>query len=212
MRSRCSATATATGAILTDAYSHVRPDIRRPDFNPAVSVAMAFAPRTAGTRAAIYIGAQVLTTRDRRRMDRASHVRTAAGAVIRHGANRPRPMVRGGSYRHVRVSVDDLEMQRTNAIGGGALCRADLLHYGRLLVPGLTASFADPAVTIARSLCDTFAGIAPAGVAAFHCRAVRQMLAGGRSWPLGFGHHRYSLRESLALPRGLIGGGRDQRS
>jgi glycerol uptake facilitator-like aquaporin len=30
-----------------------------------------------------------------------------------------------------------------------------------------STSFADPAVTIARSLSDTFAGIAPSGVAAF---------------------------------------------
>jgi glycerol uptake facilitator-like aquaporin len=38
-----------------------------------------------------------------------------------------------------------------------------------------STSFANPAVTIARSLSDTFAGIAPAGVAAF----IAAQLAGG---------------------------------
>ena len=38
-----------------------------------------------------------------------------------------------------------------------------------------STSFANPAVTIARSLSDTFAGIAPAGVAAF----IAAQIAGG---------------------------------
>ncbi len=40
------------------------------------------------------------------------------------------------------------------------------LHYRRILVTAST-SFANPAVTLARSLADTFAGIAPSDVPAF---------------------------------------------
>jgi len=40
-----------------------------------------------------------------------------------------------------------------------------------------STSFANPAVTIARSLSDTFAGIAPAGVAAFIAAQLAGMLA-----------------------------------
>jgi glycerol uptake facilitator-like aquaporin len=40
-----------------------------------------------------------------------------------------------------------------------------------------STSFANPAVTIARSLSDTFAGIAPAGVAAFIVAQMAGMLA-----------------------------------
>jgi len=41
-----------------------------------------------------------------------------------------------------------------------------------------STSFANPAVTIARSLCDTFAGIAPAGVVAFIVAQLVGMLGG----------------------------------
>jgi glycerol uptake facilitator-like aquaporin len=41
-----------------------------------------------------------------------------------------------------------------------------------------STSFANPAVTIARSLSDTFAGIAPSGVIAFMCAQLAGMLAG----------------------------------
>src|SRR5262249_59313700 len=43
-----------------------------------------------------------------------------------------------------------------------------------------STSFANPAVTIARSLSDTFAGIAPAGVAAFLAAPLAGGLAAGR--------------------------------
>ena len=72
-------------------------------------------------------------------------------------------MVRG-SRRNVRVIVDDLGMQRTNAIGS-ALCRG--LYITAAYWFTASTSFANPAVTIARAFSDTFAGIAPAGVAAF---------------------------------------------
>jgi glycerol uptake facilitator-like aquaporin len=49
-----------------------------------------------------------------------------------------------------------------------------------------STSFANPAVTIARSLCDTFAGIAPPGVTAFIIAQLVGMLAavalGCRLW------------------------------
>jgi glycerol uptake facilitator-like aquaporin len=50
-----------------------------------------------------------------------------------------------------------------------------------------STSFANPAVTIARSLSDTFAGIAPAGVPAFIAAQfvgmIAAVLAAGRFWP-----------------------------
>jgi glycerol uptake facilitator-like aquaporin len=50
-----------------------------------------------------------------------------------------------------------------------------------------STSFANPAVTIARSLSDTFAGIAPTGVMAFTAAQLAGMLGavafGGWLWP-----------------------------
>jgi len=65
-------------------------------------------------------------------------------------------------------------MQRTNAVGR-TVCR-EPLHHVSLLVHSST-SFANPAVTIARSLSDTFAGIAPTGVLAFITAQLAGMLA-----------------------------------
>jgi glycerol uptake facilitator-like aquaporin len=41
-----------------------------------------------------------------------------------------------------------------------------------------STTFANPAVTVARSMSDTFAGIAPAGVIAFICAQLLGMLVG----------------------------------
>lgn len=61
-----------------------------------------------------------------------------------------------------------------NASRHSLRCRT--LHYGDLLVMAST-SLANPAVTIARSLSDTFAGIAPSGVIAFIGAQFAGMLA-----------------------------------
>ena len=168
----------ATGAILTVLILTFGP-ISGAHFNPAVSVAMALRRELPATRCS-HLYRRASARRDRGCMDRASHVRTAAVASVRHGANRPRPMVRG-SRRHVRVSVDDLGMQRTNAIGS-ALCRGSL-YYGRLLVHGLD---------FIRKSCSDHCALAlrhlrwhrSCGRCSFHCRAVRRDACGGHSWPL----------------------------
>jgi len=58
--------------------------------------------------------------------------------------------------------------------GGSASLQADALDF-----PGVTASisFANPAVTVARSLSDTFSGIVPAGVVACIITAFAAMVA-----------------------------------
>jgi hypothetical protein len=61
-----------------------------------------------------------------------------------------------------------------------------------------STSFANPAVTIARSLSDTFAGIGPSGVAAF-LAAVRRDVCGARSWPLGLAHVRSAVGQSRQI-------------
>jgi glycerol uptake facilitator-like aquaporin len=55
-----------------------------------------------------------------------------------------------------------------------------------------STSFANPAVTIARSLSDTFAGIAPAGVAAFIAAQLAGMLA-------AVGVSRWLWRERMSV-------------
>jgi glycerol uptake facilitator-like aquaporin len=55
-------------------------------------------------------------------------------------------------------------MQRRHAVG--SRLRGGLVHHGCDWFTAST-SFANPAVTIARSLSDTFAGIAPAGIIPF---------------------------------------------
>lgn len=72
-------------------------------------------------------------------------------------------MVRG-SHRHLRAPTDDLGMQRTNVIGRAF---AVGLYITSAYWFTASTSFANPAVTIARSLSNTFVGIAPTGVAAF---------------------------------------------
>jgi len=67
-------------------------------------------------------------------------------------------------HRHVRVACCDLGLCQISILCG-AICGGRLHHF-RLLVYGLT-SFANPAVTLARSATNTFAGIRPLDVPAF---------------------------------------------
>jgi glycerol uptake facilitator-like aquaporin len=151
----------ATGAILV-ALILTFAAMSGAHFNPAVTLAFALRGETAWRDAAIYIAAQI------------------TGAII------------GVWVAHLMFELPLLQLSLTQRSGAGQWLAEAVATFGLLLtilgvasrtpaaVPyavGLyitsaywftaSTSFANPAVTIARSLSDTFAGIAPQGVPAF---------------------------------------------
>jgi glycerol uptake facilitator-like aquaporin len=141
-------------------------------FNPAVSLAFALRGELAWSVAAIYIAAQVL------------------GGLV------------GVWATHLMFELPLWQFSITQRTGPGQWLAEAIATFGLLLtVFGCVArrpqcvayavglyitaaywftastSFANPAVTIARSLSDTFAGIAPAGVAAFIAAQLAGMFA-----------------------------------
>jgi glycerol uptake facilitator-like aquaporin len=161
----------ATGAILTVLILTFGP-ISGAHFNPAVSIALALRREIAPAAAATYIGAQL------------------AGGVL------------GVWAAHLMFELPLWQVSATARTGTGQWFAEAVATFGLVLtilgcsartpsaVPyavGLyitsaywftaSTSFANPAVTIARSLSDTFAGIAPAGVFAFICAQLLGMLA-----------------------------------
>jgi glycerol uptake facilitator-like aquaporin len=141
-------------------------------FNPAVSIAFALRSELPWLTAAIYIIAQVL------------------GGLV------------GVWMTHLMFELPVWQFSITERTGPGQWLAEAVATFGLLLTifgcvarrpdsapyaVGLyitaaywftaSTSFANPAVTIARSLSDTFAGIAPAGVAAFIVSQVAGMLA-----------------------------------
>jgi len=150
-----------TGAILTVLILTFGP-ISGAHFNPAVSVAMVLRGELKPRMAAAYVSAQVI------------------GGIL------------GVWAAHLMFELPLWQLSVTARTGMGQWLAEAIATFGLLLtilgcsarapsaVPyavGLyitsaywftaSTSFANPAVTIARSLSDTFAGIAPAGVAAF---------------------------------------------
>jgi glycerol uptake facilitator-like aquaporin len=150
-----------TGAILTVLILTFGP-VSGAHFNPAVTLAFAVRGEIAWGRAATYIGVQMI------------------GAVV------------GVLAAHAMFELPIWQWSATVRTGPGQWLAEGLATFGLLLtifgclsgaraaVPyavGLyitaaywftaSTSFANPAVTVARSLSDTFAGIAPGGVAAF---------------------------------------------
>ena len=150
-----------TGAILVVLILMFAP-ISGAHLNPAVTLALALRGETAWSDAAIYLSAQI------------------AGAII------------GVWIAHLMFGLAVLQISLTERSGAGQWLAEAVATFGLLLtifgvaskapaaVPyavGLyitsaywftaSTSFANPAVTIARSLSDTFAGIAPHGVPAF---------------------------------------------
>ena len=161
----------ATGAILTVLILTLGP-ISGAHFNPAVSLAAALRRDMSASATALYIGAQLT------------------------GANL------GVWAAHLMFELPVLQISHTARTGFGQYLAEAIATFGLLLtilgcsarnsaaVPyavGLyitaaywftaSTSFANPAVTIARSLSDTFAGIAPAGVMAFIAAQLLGMLA-----------------------------------
>jgi glycerol uptake facilitator-like aquaporin len=171
----------ATGAILTVLILTLGP-ISGAHFNPAVSLAAALRREMSASATALYIGAQL------------------TGAIL------------GVWAAHLMFELPVLQISLTTRTGAGQWLAEAIATFGLLLtilgcsarnsaaVPyavGLyitaaywftaSTSFANPAVTIARSLSDTFAGIAPAGVLAFIAAQLVGMLAavalGRWLWP-----------------------------
>ncbi len=170
-----------TGAILTVLILTFGP-ISGAHFNPAVSVGLALRGELAAKATVIYIGAQVI------------------GAIL------------GVWTAHLMFELPLWQVSGTARTGQGQWFAEAVATFGLLLtILGCTArtpsavpyavglyitsaywftastSFANPAVTIARSLSDTFAGIAPTGVAAFIAAQFVGMLAavvlGRWFWP-----------------------------
>jgi glycerol uptake facilitator-like aquaporin len=150
-----------TGAILAVLILIFAP-ISGAHFNPAVSLAFALRDKLSWGSAAGYIAVQVL------------------GGII------------GVWLAHLMFELPLWQLSITARVGPGQWLAEGIATFGLLLTifgcaaqrpdaapyaVGLyitaaywftaSTSFANPAVTIARSLSDTFAGIAPAGVAAF---------------------------------------------
>ena len=150
-----------TGAILAVLILVVGP-ISGAHFNPAVSLAFSIRGELHWSMAVAYIAAQII------------------GAVV------------GVWAAHLMFELPLLQLSLTQRTGAGQWLAEGIATFGLLLtilgcaartpnaIPyavGLyitsaywftaSTSFANPAVTIARSLSDTFAGIAPAGVVAF---------------------------------------------
>lgn len=150
-----------TGAILVVLILVFAP-LSGAHFNPAVSIAFALQRKLRWSIAAVYIAAQII------------------GAVV------------GVWAAHLMFELPVLQFSITSRAGAGQWFAEAVATFGLLLtifgcaaktpaaIPyavGLyitsaywftaSTSFANPAVTIARSLSDTFAGIAPSGVAGF---------------------------------------------
>jgi glycerol uptake facilitator-like aquaporin len=173
----------ATGAILTVLILTFGP-ISGAHFNPAVSIALALRRELGLADAAIYIGAQLF------------------GGIA------------GVWMAHLMFELPLWELSGTVRTGFGQWFAEAVATFGLLLtilgcsartpaaVPyavGLyitsaywftaSTSFANPAVTIARALSDTYAGIAPGGVLAFIAAQLLGMMAalvvGEGLWPQG---------------------------
>jgi glycerol uptake facilitator-like aquaporin len=151
----------ATGAILVVLILMFGP-VSGAHFNPAVTLALALRSRATWTDAAVYAVAQV------------------AGAIV------------GVEIAHMMFELPVWQLSLTERTGTGQWLAEAVATFGLLsTIFGVAAhtrgaipyavglyitsaywftastSFANPAVTIARSLSDTFAGIAPGGVLAF---------------------------------------------
>jgi glycerol uptake facilitator-like aquaporin len=150
-----------TGAILTVLILTLGP-LSDAHFNPAVSLSFALQRKMPSSEAAVYIAAQL------------------SGAVI------------GAWGAHLMFDLPMLQISTTVRSGWGLWLAEFIATFGLILtVHGCLArapeavayavglyiiaaywftastSFANPAVTVARALSDTFAGIAPSGVPAF---------------------------------------------
>jgi glycerol uptake facilitator-like aquaporin len=154
-----------TGAVLTVLILIFGP-VSGAHFNPAVSVALALRREVSASVSAVYVSAQLI------------------GGIA------------GVWAAHLMFELPLWQVSVTERTGPGQWFAEAVATFGLLLTVlgtrsayaiGLyitaaywftaSTSFANPAVTIARALSDTYAGIAPAGVAAFIGAQLTGMLA-----------------------------------
>jgi glycerol uptake facilitator-like aquaporin len=160
-----------TGAILTVLILTFGP-ISGAHFNPAVSVAMGLRRELSMGTAAIYVGAQVIG---------AIVGVLAAHAMFELPLWQVSMTVRTGPGQWLAEAVATFGLLLT-ILGCAARTPAAVPYAVGLYITSAywftaSTSFANPAVTIARSLSDTFAGIAPNGVVAFIAAQLAGMLA-----------------------------------
>jgi glycerol uptake facilitator-like aquaporin len=166
----------ATGAILVVLITIFGP-ISGAHFNPVVSLVMALRRTLSWPRLAPYIAAQILGG--------------AAGAILANlmfdlPAVTLSDTLRGGSGQLISETVATLAL--FGAILGGLAFAPHAIPW----LVGLTitaaywftasTSFANPAVTLARTLSDSFAGIAPASVPGFLAAQLAGALIGAALW------------------------------
>jgi glycerol uptake facilitator-like aquaporin len=170
-----------TGAILTVLILTFGP-ISGAHFNPAVSIAFAIRGEIKVQTAAVYIGAQVIG---------AIVGVLAAHFMFQLPLWQVANTVRTGSSQWFAEAVATFGLLLT-ILGCGASSPSAVPYAVGLYITSAywftaSTSFANPAVTIARALSDTYAGIAPAGVFAFIVAQIFGMLAavalGRWLWP-----------------------------
>jgi glycerol uptake facilitator-like aquaporin len=160
-----------TGAILTVLILMLGP-VSGAHFNPAVSMAMALRGELGVNVAGMYVAAQI--------------VGGIAGVFVAH-AMFELPLwqvsmtVRTGLGQWLAEAVATFGLLLT-ILGCAARTAAAIPYAVGLYITAAywftaSTSFANPAVTIARSLSDTFAGIAPTGILAFIAAQFVGMLA-----------------------------------
>ncbi|HEY4406939.1 MAG TPA: MIP/aquaporin family protein [Xanthobacteraceae bacterium] len=150
-----------TGAILTVLILTFGP-LSGAHFNPAVSLAVALRGALPWSTVAVYIGAQVLG---------AVAGVWAAHLMFELPVWQFSATARAGPGQWLAEAVATFGLLLT-IFGCGARTPAAVPYAVGLYITAAywftaSTSFANPAVTLARSLSDTFAGIAPAGVPAF---------------------------------------------
>lgn len=151
----------ATGAILVVLITMFAP-ISGAHFNPAVTLALLLRRQLRAARAAAFIGAQV--------------VGAVGGTVLAHLMFDMEPLqvatkVRSGGGQWLAEGVATFGLVATILATSKARPAAVAAMVGLYISAGYwftaSTSFANPAVTVARSLTDTFSGIAPADAPAF---------------------------------------------
>ena len=166
----------ATGAILVVLITIFGP-VSGAHFNPVVSLVMALRRALPWPRLAPYILAQIIGG--------------AAGAILANlmfdlPAVTLSDTIRGGTGQLISEGVATIAL--FGAILGGLAVAPHAIPW----LVGLTitaaywftasTSFANPAVTLARTLSDTFAGIAPASVPGFLAAQLAGALVGAALW------------------------------
>jgi glycerol uptake facilitator-like aquaporin len=153
--------ALATGAMLVVLITILSP-VSGAHFNPIVSVILHVRTRTLGTLTALYCGAQILGG--------------VLGTIVAH-VMFDLPLVQISSMQRATSGLWFAEAVATFGLVGTIIgtIRAQPtfvpVTVGLYIIAAYwftaSTSFANPAVTIARAMTDTFAGIAPAHVAGF---------------------------------------------